>query len=256
MRLTTKYSVWGVVAGVVAPLGLFAYAVGAEYQFNPLELFGVMAMGGVITFAFAGRMIGRRDEALVESNRSLSLLSDQLRALSTTDGLTQVPNRRTFDDELAIELARSTRYRLPLALVMVDLDHFKALNDRHGHPAGDEVLRKTAAILDAEKRAGDLVARYGGEEFVAILPHADAEAARAWAERARARIAYLRVPWGTDTLAITASFGIAALPGHGATAAALIEAADHALYQAKQQGRNRTTVAGPIGGAESTLPAA
>jgi diguanylate cyclase (GGDEF)-like protein len=127
---------------------------------------------------------------------------------------------------------------------MIDLDRFKALNDRYGHAAGDAVLREVAHLLDMEKRRGDTVARYGGEEFVALLPHADAAAAQAWSERARARIATTAVELQGVLLRMTASFGVAASDGRELTDGnALLAAADQALYQAKERGRNRVVVA-------------
>ena len=107
-----------------------------------------------------------------------------------------MPNRRALDERLEGELGRTRRYGTPLAAVMIDLDHFKKLNDRHGHAAGDAVLRQVARILDSEKRRGDIVARYGGEEFVAMLSHADAAAAQTWAERVRSRMATTAIDLG------------------------------------------------------------
>ena len=132
MRTAARYLLLGVLTGLLAPVGLFAFGTLTDRQFDPLELFAIMAVGGVLTFATAGWMIGRRDEAL--------------RALATIDGLTGIPNRRAFDERLALETARTARHAVPLALVMVDLDHFKKFNDRYGHKAGDEVLRRVSAL--------------------------------------------------------------------------------------------------------------
>ena len=147
-----------------------------------------------------------------------------------------------------MEVERSNRYGTACALVMIDLDQFKALNDRFGHQAGDQILRRCGRLFDAEKRSGDMVARYGGEEFAAILPHVDAQAALVWAERARARLALERVDWNGAALSITASFGVAAAPTHARTPADLIEAADSALFEAKRQGRNHAAIAVPRAG--------
>jgi diguanylate cyclase (GGDEF)-like protein len=243
MTRTFRYSLLGVLVGLVAPAGLLVYAQVASRSLDPLPLFLTMAAGGTVTFAIAGWMIARRDEALDARNERLALISARFESLATIDALTGLPNRRSFDERLAEEMGRSLRYEVPLALVMVDLDRFKAVNDRHGHRAGDQVLARVAQTLDRGKRAGDTVARYGGEEFVALLPHSDAAAATAWAERARARIAAQTVPWGSGSLSITASFGVAMTPGNGDTAVDLVEAADRALYAAKQQGRNQVAVA-------------
>lgn len=243
VRLSTRYLVLGLVIGLVAPAGLFFYALLGDRNFDPWELFLVMAAGSALTLSVAGWMIGRRDDALLATNQELRLAGERLRALTVTDPLTGISNRRSFDERLAVEVARRNRYRTPLALVMVDLDHFKQLNDRRGHPAGDAVLRAVASLLNAEKRRGDVVARVGGEEFAAILPHTDAGAAAAWAERVRQRIATTAVDAGGEPLSITASFGVADARGSHATTAGLLAEADRALYAAKAEGRNRVTAA-------------
>jgi two-component system cell cycle response regulator len=204
----------------------------------------VLAAGGTVVFAVVGRMIGRRDEILLARNRELAEISDQLRALSRIDALTGIHNRRSFDERLEQELARTRRYDVPCSLVMIDLDLFKRANDRYGHQAGDEILRHVAALIDAEKRTGDLVARYGGEELAAILPHTEAEDAFVWAERVRARIEGEPTRWHEQEFVVTASFGVAAVPPCEGTADALVQAADRALYAAKRRGRNTVIVAG------------
>ncbi len=177
--------------------------------------------------------------ALGRHNRELRRVTRRLQALSTTDALTGIPNRRRFDEQLAQEMARTNRYATPVAVVMIDLDHFKELNDRFGHPAGDEVLRQVAGLLDRQKRVGDLVARIGGEEFAALLPHADLRAAAAWAERMRRRIAEAQFPRHGHVLSVTASFGVAAIDEPPFDPGRLVEEADRALYSAKHLGRNR-----------------
>jgi len=203
----------------------------------------VLAAGGALVFEIVGRAIGLRDEIRLARNPELAELTDQLRALSKTDGLTGIHNRRSFDERLDMEMARTQRYGAPCSLVMIDLDRFKRANDLHGHQAGDQILRHVAALLDAEKRAGDLVARYGGEELTAILPHTEAADPRKWAERLRARIEREPILWQGATVRVTASFGVAAAPPHDDSAAALVAAADGALYAAKQLGRNTVVVA-------------
>jgi diguanylate cyclase (GGDEF)-like protein len=238
MRLVTRYALFGVLVGMLAPTGLLAYALATRRGFESLWLAAALAAGGIIVFAIVGRMIGRRDELLLQRNDELVALSRELANLSTTDALTGLHNRRSFDDRLAMEMARTQRYDVPCALVMIDLDRFKAVNDRHGHPAGDEVLRHIAAVLDSEKRFGDMIARYGGEELAAILPHTAAADAAAWAERVRARLEGEPTRWRDGVISVTASFGVAAAPPQTASAAALIEGSDRALYAAKQRGGN------------------
>lgn len=242
-RLSRRYMWMGIVAGLLAPVGLLFQGLLADQGFHPIRLFAVLALSGTVTLALLGRIIGRRNEALLARNQELSVLSAELKELSTIDGLTGIPNRRAFDGRLQAELERSKRYGLTCALVMIDLDRFKLVNDRFGHQAGDQILRRCTSLLGSEKRSGDLVARYGGEEFAAILPHVDAQAALAWAERVRARLSLERIDWNGETLSITASFGVAAVPAHARTAPDLIGAADAALYDAKRRGGNHAVVA-------------
>jgi len=156
---------------------------------------------------------------------------------SLTDALTGCLNRRGFDLRLESALRLAADTGQPLSLVMVDIDHFKHVNDTYGHSVGDQVLRALASLLREEIDGEIRAARYGGEEFALILPQREIEEASALAERIRARVAYTSVPEVGDT--ITASFGVAAFPLHGSSRASLIESADEALYQAKNTGRNR-----------------
>jgi diguanylate cyclase (GGDEF)-like protein len=222
---------FGALIALLAPGGLALFAVLTKRDPDLYWLSIVLAAGGTIVFALLGRMIGSRDEALAE--------------LSETDALTGLANRRSFDRRLDLELSRAWRYGVKSALVMIDLDHFKTLNDRFGHRAGDEVLRRVASILHAEKRAGDLVVRYGGEEFAAILSDTTIDEARNWAERARQRIAGCRIAWQGAELAITASFGIAGATSWAVTKERLVESADQALYAAKGRSRNVVITAAP-----------
>jgi len=250
---STRYMLLGAAAGVLAPVGLLVLAAATDHRFDPLRLSVALALGGIAIFAILGRLIGHRDDLLVQSNRELAALSTRLHELSTIDALTEIQNRRSFDDRLKMELDRTCRYGVPCALVMIDLDRFKRVNDRHGHLAGDEVLRHVAALLEAGKRSGDVIARYGGEELAAILPHTEATDAAAWAERARARIEDEPTPFHGESIVVTASFGVASASRRTEDVARLIEAADSALYAAKRRGGNAVTVASetlaPIAGA-------
>ncbi|MEA2518530.1 MAG: hypothetical protein QOF49_610 [Chloroflexota bacterium] len=167
-------------------------------------------------------------------------LRDTLQAQSTRDPLTSLFNRRYMEDSLERELYRAAREQGELGVVMADLDHFKAFNDRSGHVAGDAVLRSLAELLTSSVRAEDIVCRYGGEEFTILLPNAGLEETRARAETLRAAAAALVVPDGQH---LTLSLGVAAFPVHGATPAELIAAADAALYSAKSKGRDRVVAA-------------
>jgi diguanylate cyclase (GGDEF)-like protein len=162
---------------------------------------------------------------------------------ASTDGLTELANRRTFEEALSTEISRTERFGGTLALVLADLDDFKQVNDRHGHLAGDEVLRAFADILREAVRDVDLAARYGGEEFAVLLPQTDLAGAELLAERLRHAIAARPLTARPGALvAITSSFGVAAFP-EAATPAALFAAADEALYRAKSAGKNRVVCA-------------
>jgi len=146
-----------------------------------------------------------------------------------------------------VELERARRHAQPLSVLMVDADHFKAINDTHGHAAGDQVLRHLAALLTKALRAGDWVGRLGGEEFLAVLPDASLEHTRSIAERMREAIAAAPCTTPKGVLAITVSIGAASHRADGETSAALLQRADAALYTAKTEGRNRVSVADAAG---------
>jgi len=189
----------------------------------------------------AEQVAGPIELALV--NRKLQEVNTELERLSRRDALTGVANRRRFDETLELEWRRAERARTEVALVLADVDRFKAYNDALGHPAGDAVLARVAAAFAAvAHRAGDLVARYGGEEFAILLPGLDVARAGALAEAMRRRLAELALPHPAAPSPgwISASFGVAALAPHrGTSPAALVEAADAALYRAKAGGRDR-----------------
>jgi diguanylate cyclase (GGDEF)-like protein len=186
----------------------------------------------------------------VAANRHARLWREQYRTqqvltnLSVRDPLTGCFNRRHLNAALLDgEIARARRYRLNLALIMCDLDGFKAINDTHGHHAGDELLRRFAALLQALTReAVDTVVRYGGEEFLIILPETRLDGAVELAERVRTAFAALRVECNDAVLATTASLGVVGVDfgaGHDVTPQGLIAVADELMYEAKRGGRNQ-----------------
>jgi len=193
------------------------------------------------------RLVGERTRQLEEANQRLEQANRALRRLSSQDGLTGIANRRQFDEVLDLEWRRAYRAESPLSLLMIDIDHFKAFNDAHGHQRGDDYLKGIAAALrDGMNRPGDIVARYGGEEFAVILPATDEGGALSCAERLRAAVLALEIPHDRPGAPLTAtvSIGVATvLPREGTSSATLIAAADEALYRAKSEGRNRVRVA-------------
>ncbi len=165
-------------------------------------------------------------------------LYEKQQHLALTDSLTGCVNRRSFEMQLERDLRLATRMRQPVSLIMLDIDHFKRVNDTYGHDAGDAALRFLADVLRDELRGVDTAARYGGEEFAVILPQANLEGALIVAERLRARIESTEIP---EIGHITASIGIATFPLHANSRAQLVSTADHALYEAKRDGRNRVS---------------
>ncbi len=171
-------------------------------------------------------------------------LRESLRNQSILDPLTGLFNRRFMEETLELEFARSARGDRSIGIIMLDLDHFKPLNDSCGHDAGDAVLRELAGVLKSSVREGDIACRYGGEEFVLILPEAPLELALRRAEELRDAVKRLSVLHGGRRIGpLTVSAGVATFPEHGKTGAALLQAADAALYRAKAAGRDRVLVA-------------
>ncbi len=180
------------------------------------------------------------DRKLAEAE--VQKLQEQLREQAVHDPLTGLYNRRYLDETIKRELARAARYNQPVGIVMCDLDHFKLVNDTHGHLAGDEVLRVFAELLKKHARGSDIVCRFGGEEFVLFLPDMPPAVAYQRAEQLRTELAAKRITLGTAVMQVTASFGVAAFPENGKTMDSLISAVDAAMYQAKEAGRNRVVV--------------
>ena len=206
-----------------------------EYKARGLDLGAV----DYVTKPFDAVELQARVRAALRTKRLQDLLIQHARI----DPLTELWNRRALIHRLRQEWARTHRYSGSMALVMCDLDHFKAVNDAHGHSAGDRLLREAATVLLSCCRQSDFAARYGGEEFLIVAPEQDADGAAILAERCRARIEEIRLPAKTGTLAATASFGVAASAAFESDHA-LLQAADEALYRAKRLGRNRVEVAG------------
>ncbi|MDD2920128.1 diguanylate cyclase [Rhodoferax sp.] len=168
--------------------------------------------------------------------------AEQAEELASHDGLTNLYNHRTFYSLLQDEIIRTQRFKRPVSLLMLDIDHFKDVNDTYGHQAGDAILKDLSVLLETQARAVDRVCRYGGEEFMVILPETEATVAMQIAERLRAPVE--RQPFnigGGKTVRITVSIGVATYPQQANALEGLIKAADVALYAAKEGGRNRVT---------------
>ncbi len=167
---------------------------------------------------------------------------EEVYQLATHDALTELYNRRHFVELVDKEIARALRHGRPLVMCIIDVDLFKPVNDQYGHIAGDGVLRQLAAVVRGFVRGEDIAARIGGEEFAVLLPEADVEAARAFADRLREEVAATPFVLGGEPHRITISIGIAALQADRGERSALMKAADAALYRAKDEGRNRVCV--------------
>ena len=180
------------------------------------------------------------NDALSEKVIELQRAKEELRQLAITDGLTTLYNYRYFQEQLLQELNRARRHNLQVALVMIDIDHFKSYNDTHGHPAGDTVLRKIAHLLKSNIRNIDLASRYGGEEFSLVLIETNKSAAGIVAEKIRNLVEsqFFEFEESQPTGKITISTGVATFPADGEDFDQLVNAADQRLYRAKQAGRN------------------
>jgi diguanylate cyclase (GGDEF)-like protein len=221
----------------------------------------VVREAAIGTLALAAR---RKDAFGAEVRPALQLLANQLAValsnaasvarleeLATTDGLTGCFNKRYFHDELKQRLQAAQRFGRKLSLIIVDLDHFKAVNDTYGHHTGDIVIQELGQILRRLKRETDVVARFGGEEFCVLCEETTSEGAFLLAERVRQELEHTTFETDLGNLKITASLGLATYPEHGKDKQALFAAADRALYAAKHNGRNQVCVPAAVAGRAS-----
>lgn len=214
------------------------------------EVYGVMQFGAAVS-GLPGAPEPQRDLAVALADGvSMALanltLREKLRNQALRDSLTGLYNRRFLEEVSERFAGQADRRGSPVAVVMIDVDHFKQVNDRHGHATGDAVLRALAVLIQGDLRRGDVACRYGGEEIVLLMPDCDAENACRRMEEIRERVRALHQ--GTDTVLprVTISAGVADMPAHGQTIAMVLKAADEALYTAKQAGRDRVQLARPL----------
>jgi len=237
---------------LISPDGHAAYDRAMQYEVADVDGYvirleiGMLCQGGTSIWAEANfrpiRGSNGETTGYIGVTRDAShhrATHEKLREQTIRDPLTGLFNRRFLDESLERELLRAKRDNVPLALMMIDVDHFKKLNDKHGHPAGDEVLRRLGALISKGARGADLPCRYGGEEFLLVLPNMPIEAAAERAEAWRAGIEGETMVYGEDAMSVTVSIGVAAFPCDGDTREALVKSADEALYVAKRSGRNR-----------------
>ncbi|HYD43335.1 MAG TPA: GGDEF domain-containing protein [Anaeromyxobacter sp.] len=199
---------------------------------------GVLVAAGALLMFWTTRRVAEREKALRAER-------EDAERLALRDALTHAYNRRFLAEVLPKLAHQSARCRTPLSALMIDVDRFKRLNDRYGHPAGDRVLSAVARCLAGQIRASDTLVRYGGEEFLVLLPHTALPGALVIAERVREAVERTRtaVPQADHPLAVTISVGVATLPADGASAEDLLLAADQALFRAKGAGRNQVVAA-------------
>ncbi len=241
-----SYSAWRLNKLVVQSL---------SYQFDNLQLLKeleqekdqVMRLYSNLEFDLERRK--KTEEQLKAEKQKAEELAESLMAISTLDGLTGIPNRRHFDASLAKEWNRATRSQTPLSVIMCDIDFFKPYNDHYGHQKGDKCLIQVANVLQEHaRRDEDIAARYGGEEFIIILPATSLDNARDLAEQMRIAVENLGIShrYSATNNVVTASFGVATIiPTPEQRPGSLVARADKALYQAKQEGRNRVVVMQP-----------
>lgn len=240
---------WGLVLPMAVgqdPIGqlyLEASDEPATFALELLDTYGPF-LAQLIYESNARRVLKKTREAFEEKLDMALGLYDLYHAAigeAMTDRLTGVGSRAYFDQRLSEQIDHARRYKLPLTLVMLDVDHFKAVNDTYGHQAGDQVLAGVGALLRGSVRLSDVAARYGGEEFALILPFTDVEGAWVLADRLRISIQEWSLIMSEGVVQVTASFGLAQLR-EGGSAKDLIAAADMALYQAKRNGRNQVQI--------------
>jgi two-component system, cell cycle response regulator len=232
-----SYSLAGLVAQTGIDAGLLPEMINTALGLS----LAAFVIGAVFVLPSVRHQV-RKEDTLETLTQSLSERSETLEHEALTDGLTGMHNRRYFDDAVAEYLDQFRRIEKPIGLMILDLDHFKKVNDTYGHDVGDEVLRQVARCLQEFTRYHDVVARLGGEEFAVVAPNMSRESLFKLADRIRSAVSALNISTGNVHLRVTMSIGLA-IWDHRETAEGLYKRADMQLYQAKRTGRNRVCAA-------------
>lgn len=243
-RRARQYALWALLLSQGSPLGgLLLHVIvdgtppGVELADHAF-LYAYMSVATCLVFTSFGYLVGRLADDRTRRQRALREANRRLRWLSEVDALTGVLNRRAIRRRVRAELGRAQRDGSTTTLILLDLDHFKGVNDRYGHATGDRVLRRVGRCLRRAARASDSVGRIGGEEFLIVLPATSLEKAGRFAERLRRRVG--RAPTSAAAPRITASLGVAGTAGsEPVDVDAVVRCADAAMYRAKEQGRDR-----------------
>ncbi len=246
------FSIVGMLTGLTVPFSWLlwrAYAarrlwwqVWLETELkHHYDVYICTGMVSVAVFFVLGYLFGRRNDERREVSRTVEDTNLQLNVLANTDGLTGLFNSRYIHDRLDVEM--ETAFRSPLTCLLIDIDHFKRINDKYGHPFGDDVLTQVAKILKRVVRPSDAVGRIGGEEFIVVLPHTAQERSMKVAERIRNEVMEQEFSYEGNPVHVTISVGLVSVPAPGLRYRhALLKAVDEALYAAKRTGRNRVVV--------------
>jgi diguanylate cyclase (GGDEF)-like protein len=239
---TTSFSSWRQRPYIFRFNASPALASAAEFMYQDASIFPVHDRHGVVQ----GTCISIHDVTeLADATRLLDATMEQTLDLvesNQRDALTGLYNRKFFDEQITQEMVSARRYNWPMTLALLDIDHFKLINDRYGHPGGDRVLRSLAACLQGMLRTSDSLCRYGGEEFALILPQVNSQTGKAMAERLRSALAALQIELDDGAhCSVTISIGLVTMES-GYSPGQMIACADQALYASKNAGRNRVTV--------------
>ena len=242
--LSSRHMLWAglAIAWIVAMCSFAAVQITLRRVVRPLEDLA-RAAGRIANGDLNARAPVAGDLEIANLGTSFNDMADKLRTHARTDDLTDLPNFRAFRERIDAEIARAIRYPEQFGVLVLDLDHFKLYNDRHGHLAGNEALQRVARALRIAVRTVDFPARYGGEEFAVIVPQIEAAALAIIAERVRATVESIPAPANGE--AVTISIGGAIFPSDGKTVDDLFRIADERLYEAKRAGRNRAITPAP-----------